>query len=63
MLQLKDTEWLIGYENKNLQFAAYKKLTLGQRTHIDWKWEDGKSYFMTTDKTGKQELQYSYQTI
>ena len=42
MLQSKDTElekkkvadWII--KTKNLQYAAYKRPTLGQRTHIDW---------------------------
>ena len=35
LLQSKDTEWQIGLKSKNLQSAIHKKLTLGQRTHID----------------------------
>ena len=32
MLQSKDTEWQIKKKKKkNLQYAAYKRLTLGQR--------------------------------
>ena len=50
-------------KKKSLQCAAYKKLTLGQRTHIYWKWGDGKRYFMWMEMRGKQESQYSYQTI
>ena len=30
-------------KNKSLQYAAYKRLTLGQRIHINWKWGDGKN--------------------
>ena len=28
-------------KSKNLQSDVYKKLTLGQRTQMDWKWGDG----------------------
>ena len=38
-----------------------QETTLGQSKHIYWKLGDGKKYFMPMDKTGKQELQYSYQ--
>ena len=38
--------------------AAYKRPTLGPRTHTDLKWQDGKRYFMQTEMTRKQELQY-----
>ena len=44
MLQSKDTEWKTGLKNKSLQYAAYKRLTLGQRTHIDRKWGGGKIF-------------------
>ena len=34
MLQSKDREWQIGLKkSKSLQYAVYKRLTLGQRTH------------------------------
>ena len=33
MLQSKDTERQTEQKNKSLQYAAYKSLTLGQRTH------------------------------
>ena len=46
-------------KSKNLQSAAYKKLTLEQRTHIDSKWGVGKRYFTPIDKIGRQEFQYS----
>ena len=42
MLQLKDTVWLSGYKNKTYIYAVYKKPTSDLKTHIDWKWEDGK---------------------
>ena len=45
MLQSKDTEWLGGQKSKNLQSAAYKTLTLGQRTYIDGKRGSGKKIF------------------
>ena len=43
---IKDTEWQMGFKNKSLQYAAYKRLTSGQRTHINRKRGDGKRYFM-----------------
>ena len=42
-------------KSKSLQYAAYKRLTLGQRTHINSKWGDGKRHIMGMEKTGKQE--------
>ena len=30
--------------NKSLQYVAYKKPTIGQRTPTDWKWGDGKIF-------------------
>ena len=46
MLQSKDTDWLNGYKNKTHIYAVYKKPTSDLKTHIDWKWEDGKIYSM-----------------
>ena len=43
MLQ-KDTDWLNGFKNKTHIYAVYKKLTSDLKTHIDWKWEDGKIF-------------------
>ena len=34
-LNATDTEWQIGEKNKSLQYAVYKRLTLGQNTHIN----------------------------
>ena len=59
MFQSKDGQ--IELKNKNLQYTAYKRPTLGQKTHIDWKWGDGKRYSMKME-IRKQEVQYSYQT-
>ena len=42
MLQPKDTDWQNGYKNNTHIYAIYKKPTSGLKTHIDWKWEDGK---------------------
>ena len=36
----------------SLQYAVYKKFTLGQRTHINWKWGNEKRYFTWMEKTG-----------
>ena len=44
MFQPKDIEWMIGYKNKIHICAAYKRLT--SDIHVDWKYGDGKSYFM-----------------
>ena len=44
MLQPKDTDWLNGYKNKTHIYAVYKKPTSDLKTHIDWKWEDGKTF-------------------
>ena len=46
MFQPKDTYWLNGYKNKTHIYAVYKKPTSDLKTHIDWKWEDGKIYSM-----------------
>ena len=50
MLQPKDTDWLNGYKNKTHVYAVYKKPTLDLKTHIDWKWEDGKNIFHSNAK-------------
>ena len=36
-------EWL---QNKTHIYAVYKKPTSDLKTHIDWKWDDGKIYSM-----------------
>ena len=41
---MKDTDWLNGCKNKTHIYAVYKKPTSHLKTHIDWKWEDGKIY-------------------
>ena len=35
MLQLKDTDWLNGDNNKTHIYAVYKKLTSDLKTHIN----------------------------
>ena len=62
MLQPEDTDWLNGYENKAHIYAVYKKPTADLKTHIDWKWEDGKIYSMQMGSKRKLEQQSSYQT-
>ena len=42
MFQPKDTDWLNGYKNKTHNYAVYKKPTSDLKTHLDWKWKDGK---------------------
>ena len=44
MLQPKDKAWLNGYKNKIPIYAAYKRPTLKQETHTDWKWRAGKRH-------------------
>ena len=53
MLQQKDTDWLNGYKNKTHIYAVYKKPTSDLKAHIDWKWEDGKIYFMQMGNESK----------
>ena len=53
MLQAKDTQGLNGYKNKTHIYAVYKKPTSDLKTHIDWKWEDGKIYPMQMGKQKK----------
>ena len=40
----------------SLQHVAYKRPTLEQMVHIDWKWGDGKRYFTQMEMRRKQEL-------
>ena len=44
--QWKDrvADWI--KKNKTLQYAAYKRLTFGQSTYMNWKWGDGKWFFI-----------------
>ena len=62
MLQPKDKDWLKGYKNETHIYAVYKKSTPDLKTHIDWKWEDGKIYSMQMGSIRKLELQSAYQT-
>ena len=48
-------DWL----KRSLQYTGYKRPTLGQRTHIDWMWGDGKWYLMQTEMTTTWGSQYS----
>ena len=43
-------DWI---QNKNHLNAAYKKLTSELKIHTEWKWGDGKRYFMQMETTGK----------
>ena len=42
-----------GYKNKTHIYVVYKKLTSDLKTHIDWKWEDGKNIFHANGKQKK----------
>ena len=53
MLQPKDTDWLNGYKNKAHIYAVDEKPTSDLKTHIDWKWEDGKNTFHENGKLKK----------
>ena len=44
--QPKGKDWPNGYKNKTPLYAAYKRPTLKQGTHTDWKWRAGKRYSM-----------------
>ena len=46
MFQPKDIDWMNGYQKKTHIYAVYKKPTPDLKTHIDWKWEDGRIYSM-----------------
>ena len=56
--QPKDKDWLNGYKNKTPIYVVYKRPTSNQETYTNWKWRDGKSYFMQMDTKRKQEQQY-----
>ena len=43
------------YKNKTHIYAVYKKPTSDLKSHIDWKWEDGKIYSMQMESKGKLE--------
>ena len=53
MLQPRDTDWLNGYKNKTHKSGVYKKAISDLKTHIDWKWEDGKNIFHANGKQKK----------
>ena len=55
----KLAEWL---QNKTHINAGYKKPTSDLKTHIDWKWEDGKIYSMQMGCKRKLEQLSLYQT-
>ena len=55
MLQPKDTDWLNGYKTTAHIYAVHKKPTSDLKTHIDWKWEDGKIYSNIFHANGKQK--------
>ena len=44
-----------GYKNKTHTYAVYKKPSSDLKTHIDWKWEDGKIHFMQMGSKRKLE--------
>ena len=44
-----------GYKKKTHIYAVYKKPTSDLKTHIDWKWEDGKIY--STKMGSKRKLE------
>jgi len=55
MLQPKHTDWMSGYKNKTHRYAVYKKPTSDLKTHVDWKWKDGKIYSMWMEIQRKLE--------
>ena len=42
-------------KNKTHKYAVYKKTTSDLKTHVDWKWEDGKIYSMQMGSKRKLE--------
>ena len=50
-------EWIQnnGYKNKIHTYAVYKKPTSDLKTHIDWKWKDGKIYSLQMGSKRKLE--------
>ena len=53
MLRSKDTVYWLDLKKKTNLNAAYQKLTSELMTHTDWKWGDGKIYFMQMEMTRK----------
>ena len=51
----KRKDRLNGYKNKTHIFAVYKKPTSDLKTHINWKWEDGKIYSIQMGSKRKLE--------
>lgn len=49
--------------NKHRLSAAYKRLTADIRTHVDWKWSDGKIYSMQTETERKLYLYWMKLTL
>ena len=47
-------EWT--QKNKTHIYAVYKKPTSDLKTHIDWKWEDGKNIFHANGKQKKARV-------
>ena len=45
-------EWI---QNKTHTYAVYKKPTSDLKTHIDWKWKDGKIYSLQMGSKRKLE--------
>ena len=45
-----------GYKNKTHIYVVFKKPDKDLKTHIDWKWEDGKIYSMQMGN--KRKLDY-----
>ena len=50
--------------NKTHMYAVYKKPTSNLKTHIDWKWEDGKIYSMQMGSKRKvDKIDFKIKTI
>ena len=53
-ITLKKRLWLKTFQIwRRKQIYRYKKPTLGQRTHTDWKWWNEKVYFMKTEMSSR----------
>ena len=50
MPQPKDKDWLNGYKNKIPIYAVYKRPTLKQGIHADWKWRAQKIFHTNRDQ-------------
>ena len=51
----KRKDRLNGYKNKSHIYAVYKNPISDLKTHIDWKWKDGKIYSMQMGNKRKLE--------